>query len=587
MGGRVERRLAAILAADVAGYSRLMGADEVGTLAALKLHRREVVDPQIAAHNGRIVKTTGDGMLAEFASAVDAVTCAVAIQEKMAERAAQHAGPRIQFRVGINVGDIIVDGGDIFGDGVNIAARVENECEPGGVYLSDDVYRQVRGKATFAIDDLGERSLKNIDQPVRLYGIRVAGAAPAAHVARPGGAPLSLPDRPSIAVLPFTNMSGDAEQDYFTDGMVDDIITGLSRINWLFVIARNSTFTYKGRAVDVKQVGRDLGVRYVLEGSVRKLADRVRITGQLIDASTGAHVWADRYDRSSEDIFALQDEVALSVVGAIAPSLRRAEIDRVKRKRPDSLDAYDLVLRAQSDVDSGMPERVTRALVLLEHAIALEPDYALAHGNAAMCHHCLFLRAGLQEINRAASIQHARTAIVHGQDDALALTLAGFSMGMDGHDRLAAFTALEAALAISPSSALTYILGSVILAWGGEADRAIEWSERGMRLSPLDSWAFAAFDAQAMGYFHRGRYDEAAQAAYRSVQTNPAHSITYVQLAAALVKLGRLEEAKAAATRVLELHPAFRFNRQFSGVNCAPALAASLGDALRAAGLPE
>lgn len=587
MGGRVERRLAAILAADVAGYSRLMGADEVGTLAALKSHRREVVDPQIAAHNGRIVKTTGDGMLAEFASAVDAVTCAVAIQEKMAERAAQHAGPRIQFRVGINVGDIIVDGGDIFGDGVNIAARVENECEPGGVYLSDDVYRQVRGKATFAIDDLGERSLKNIDQPVRLYGIRVAGAAPAAHVARPGGAPLSLPDRPSIAVLPFTNMSGDAEQDYFTDGMVDDIITGLSRINWLFVIARNSTFTYKGRAVDVKQVGRDLGVRYVLEGSVRKLADRVRITGQLIDASTGANVWADRYDRSSEDIFALQDEVALSVVGAIAPSLRRAEIDRVKRKRPDSLDAYDLVLRAQSDVDSGMPERVTRALVLLEHAIALEPDYALAHGNAAMCHHCLFLRAGLQEINRAASIQHARTAIVHGQDDALALTLAGFSMGMDGHDRLAAFTALEAALAISPSSALTYILGSVILAWGGEADRAIEWSERGMRLSPLDSWAFAAFDAQAMGYFHRGRYDEAAQAAYRSVQTNPAHSITYVQLAAALVKLGRLEEAKAAATRVLELHPAFRFSRQFSGVNCAPALAASLGDALRAAGLPE
>lgn len=587
MGGRVERRLAAILAADVVGYSRLMGADEVGTLAALKLHRREVVDPQIAAHNGRIVKTTGDGMLVEFASAVDAVTCAVAIQEKMAERAAQHAGPRIQFRVGINVGDIIVDGGDIFGDGVNIAARVENECEPGGVYLSDDVYRQVRGKATFAVDDLGERSLKNIDQPVRLYGIRVAGAAPAANVARPGGAPLSLPDRPSIAVLPFTNMSGDAEQDYFTDGMVDDIITGLSRINWLFVIARNSTFAYKGRAVDVKQVGRDLGVRYVLEGSVRKLADRVRITGQLIDASTGAHVWADRYDRSSEDIFALQDEVALSVVGAIAPSLRRAEIDRVKRKRPDSLDAYDLVLRAQSDVDSGMPERVTRALVLLEHAIALEPDYALAHGNAAMCHHCLFLRAGLQELNRAASIQHARTAIVHGQDDALALTLAGFSMGMDGHDRLAAFTALEAALAISPSSALTYILGSVILAWGGEADRAIEWSERGMRLSPLDSWAFAAFDAQAMGYFQRGRYDEAAQAAYRSVQTNPAHSITYLQLAAALVKLGRLEEAKAAATRVLELHPAFRFSRQFSGVNCAPALAASLGDALRAAGLPE
>jgi TolB-like protein/DNA-binding SARP family transcriptional activator len=398
---------------------------------------------------------------------------------------------------------------------------------------------------------------------------------------------LTLPDRPSVAVLPFANLSGDAEQDYFADGMVDDIITGLSRINWLFVIARNSTFIYKGRAVDVKQVGRELGVRYVLEGSVRKTGARLRITGQLIDASTGMHVWAERYDRRSEDIFALQDEIALSVVGAIAPSVRRAEIDRIKRKRPDSLDAYDLVLRAQPDVDSGMPAQVTQALALLERSIALEPAYALAHGNAAMCHHCLFLRAGLLEANRAASIRHARLALIHGQDDALALTLAGFSIGMDGHDRPAAFTALEAALAISPSSALTYILGSVMLGWGGEADRAIEWSERGMRLSPFDPWAFAAFDAQAMGHFHRGRYEEACRAAYRSVQANPRHSITYVQLAAALAKLGRLEEARAAAARALELHPTFRYSRQFSGVNCAPALASSLGDALRAAGLPE
>ena len=423
-------------------------------------------------------------------------------------------------------------------------------------------------------------------------GYRYVGPAVAAphadRVAAASEAPaLTLPDRPSVAVLPFANLSGDAERDYFADGMVDDIITGLSRINWLFVIARNSTFIYKGRAVDVKQVGRELGVRYVLEGSVRKTGARVRITGQLIDASTGVHVWAGRYDRRSDDIFVLQDEIALSVVGAIAPSVRRAEINRVKRKRPDSLDAYDLVLRAQPDVDSGMPEQVTQALVLLERSIALEPDYALAHGNAAMCHHCLFLRAGLQEINRVASIRHARSAVIHGQDDALALTLAGFSIGMDGHDRPAAFTALEAALAISPSSALTYILGSVMLGWGGEAERAIEWSERGMRLSPFDPWAFAAFDAQAMGYFHLGRYDEACRAAYRSVQANPRHSITYVQLAAVLAKLGRLNEARAAAARVLELHPTFRYSRQFSGVNCAPALASSLGDALRAAGLPE
>lgn len=407
-----------------------------------------------------------------------------------------------------------------------------------------------------------------------------------ASVVRPEPS-LTLPGRPSIAVLPFTNLSGDPAQDYFADGMVDDIITGLSRINWLFVIARNSTFTYKARAVDVKTIGRELGVRYVLEGSVRKTWATVRITGQLIDASTGMHVWAERYDRPSEDIFALQDDIALSVVGAIAPSLRRAEISRVKRKRPDSLDAYDLVLRVQPDVDSGMPQQVAQALALLERSIALEPDYALAHGNAAMCHHCLYLRAGLHEVNRAASIRHARTAIACGQDDALALTLAGFSIGMDGHDRAAAFTALDAALAISPSSALTYILGSVMLGWGGDADRAIEWSEKGIRLSPFDSWAFAAFDAQALGHFHRGRYDEACHAAYRAVQANPRHSITHVQLAAALARLGRLQEAKAAAARVLELHPTFRYGRQFAGVNCDPALASSLGEALHIAGLPE
>lgn len=419
-------------------------------------------------------------------------------------------------------------------------------------------------------------------------GYRYVGPAVTASDKDRSSAPsLTLPDRPSIAVLPFANLGGDAEQDYFADGMVDDIITGLSRINWLFVIARNSTFTYKDRAVEVKQVGRELGVRYVLEGSVRRTGGNARITGQLIDASTGMHVWAERYDRQSADIFALQDDIAMSVVGAIAPSLRRAEINRVKRKRPDSLDAYDLVLRAQPDVDSGMPEQVTQALVLLERAIALEPDYALAHGNAAMCHHCLFLRAGLQEVNRAASIRHARSAIAAGQDDALALTLAGFSIGMDGHDRGAAFTALDAALAISPSSALTYILGSVMLGWGGDADRAIEWSERGMRLSPFDSWAFAAFDAQAMGHFHRGRYEEACRAAYRAVQANPRHSITHVQLAAALAKLGRLQEARTTAARVLELHPTFHYGRQFQGVNCAPALAASLGEALRIAGLPE
>jgi TolB-like protein len=398
---------------------------------------------------------------------------------------------------------------------------------------------------------------------------------------------LALPDKPSVAVLPFSNLSGDPGQEYFADGMVEDIIAGLSRIKWLFVVARNSSLTYKGKAVDVKRVGRELGVRYLLQGSLRKDGNRVRISAQMIEAETGGQLWSERYDRPLDDIFALQDEIALSVVGAIEPSLRRAEVERVKRKRPDSLDAYDLVLRAQPDVYSGMPEPVTKALVLLERSLALDPTYALAHAFSAQCHHSIFLRAGLHEENRVASIRHAQASIVHGQDDALALTFAGFSIGMDGHDHAAAFAAFDAALAVSPSSALTYILGSVIRAWTGEAERAIEWSERAMRLSPFDPWAFAAFHSLTLGHFHRGRYAEAANAAHKAVQSNPAHSISYMLLAASLAKLGRIEEAKAAAARVLELQPAFRYSRQFAGVDCAPALAASLSEALRFTGLPE
>lgn len=454
---RVERRLAAVLAADVAGYSRLMGVDEEGTLAQLKGLRLSVIDPKIAEHRGRIVKTTGDGALVEFASAVDATRCAMEIQRDMAERnAAIPEDRRVEFRIGINVGDIIIDEGDIYGDGVNIAARVESLASPRGICLSDNAYQQIKGKLTLEVSDMGEQQLKNIAQPMRVYSVRSGETS-----TRPA---LSLPDRASIAVLPFQNMSGDPEQDYFTDGMVEDIITGLSRIKWLFVIARNSTFAYKGRAVDVKQVGRDLGVRYVLEGSVRKAEDRVRITGQLIDTATGAHVWAERYDRKADDIFALQDEMTLSVVGAIEPPLRLAEVERAKRKRPDSLDGYDLVLRAIPDVYSRMPEESKRGLVLLERALALDPNYALAHACAAECHHTLFLRGGGHQEDRTAAVRHAQVAIAQGQHDALALGLAGFVIGMDGHDRAAAFAAFEAALAVSPSTALAYILGSVILA---------------------------------------------------------------------------------------------------------------------------
>jgi TolB-like protein len=315
---RVERRLAAILAADVAGYSRLMGEDEEGTLAALKAIRRELGDPKIAEHKGRIVKTTGDGLLVEFHSVVDAVRCAVEVQRAMAERnAGAPAEKRIEFRFGIHQGDIIVENGDIFGGGVNLAARLEGLAEPGGICVSGRVHADAAGKVDVAFDDLGEQSLKNIARPLRVYRVRL-GEVPAADTPAPA---LPLPDKPSIAVLPFQNMSGDPEQEYFADGMVEEIITALSRIRWLFVIARNSTFKYKGRAVDVKQIGRELGVRYVLEGSVRKGGSRVRITAQLIDALSGAHLWADRFDGSLEDVFELQDKVAIGVAGVIEPTL--------------------------------------------------------------------------------------------------------------------------------------------------------------------------------------------------------------------------------------------------------------------------
>jgi len=577
---RVERRLAAILAADVAGYSRLMGADEEGTLAALKAHRRDLIAPKIAEHHGRIVKTTGDGALVEFASAVDAVRCAMEIQRAMAERNANvPEDRRIEIRIGINVGDIIIDEGDIYGDGVNIAARVETLASPGAICISDNAYQQIKGKLTLEVNDMGEQQLKNIVQPVRVYGVRLDGAS-----ARPA---LALPDKPSIAVLPFQNMSGDAEQEYFADGMVEDIITGLSRIKWLFVIARNSTFTFKGRAVDVKQVGRELGVRYVLEGSVRKAADRVRITGQLIDTATGAHVWAERYDRKFDDIFALQDEITLSVVGAIEPSLRLAEIERVKRKRSDSLDAYDLVLQAQDDVYARTPERATKALLLLQRALVFDPNYALAHAYMAECYHTLFLRGGLREENRAASIRHAEAAITHGHGDAPALAFAGFVLGMDKHDRAAALTAFEAALAVSPSSALTYILGSLVLAWAGEAERAIEWADRALRLSPLDPHRNTAFVASSLARFQLGEYEAAAAAARNAIQAAPGFSMCHLTLAAALAKLGRLEDARAAAARVLELQPTYRYSQQLAGVDCPPPLADPLKEALQVSGLPE
>jgi adenylate cyclase len=585
---RTTRRLAAILAADVVGYSRLMGADEEGTLAALKSHRQELIDPLIAQHQGRIVKTTGDGLLIEFASIVDAVRCAVVMQQGIKDRNAHiDESRRIRFRIGINVGDVIVDDGDIFGDGVNVAARLEALAEPGEICVSATVREHVGEKLPIGFSDFGEHQVKNIARPVHVYRIETRLAdGPAAEIS-PEPAMLALPDRPSVAVLPFINMSGDAEQDYFADGMVEDIITGLSRIKWLFVIARNSSFAYKGRAVDVKQAGRELGVRYILEGSVRRAGSRVRVTGQLVEAETGRHVWAERYDRTLDDVFALQDELTMSVVAAIEPSLRQAEAERVKRKRPENLDAYDLVLRAMPEVYTAMPDGAARALPLLERALALEPDYALAHGFDAWCHEILFIRGGAREENRLGAARHAAAAIAHGRDDALALAMGGFALGMVAHDREAARQAFEAALAVSPSCALAYGFGSVVMAIGGDAARAIEWGERALRLSPFDPMRFGMCFAIAISHLQRGEHEEAAEWARQVFQANPNWSYAHVLLAATQARRGRRDAAKEAASRVLELQPGFTIGGMFAAAGYHPSVARPLSEALRAAGLPE
>jgi TolB-like protein len=397
---------------------------------------------------------------------------------------------------------------------------------------------------------------------------------------------LAPPDKPSLAVMPFTNMSGDPEQEYFADGIVEDIITGLSRIKWLFVIARNSSFIYKGQAVNVGRVGRELGVRYVLEGSVRKAGERVRVSGQLIETETSVHLWAERYDRRLDDVFALQDEITLNVVAAIEPSLRDAEIERVKRKRPENLDAYDLVLRALPHVVLPMPAEAAKAMPLLERALTLEPDYAGAHGYLAWCHQILFVYGGFNKESHDAAIRHARAALSYGHDDATALALGGFAISITEHDRATAFEALEQALAISPSSSLALFCGSTALAYAGEAERAIDWAERALRISPFDRMNHLSYHALAIAHFLRGRYDEAAHAARRAVQSIPSSSASRSVLAAALAKLGRIEEARAAALQVLALNPSFSAARFCAATGLPTALAEPMTDAWTSAGLP-
>jgi adenylate cyclase len=554
-GDRVERRLAAVLAADVANYSRLMGADEVGTLEALKIHRREVFDPTIASHKGRIVKTTGDGMLIEFASAVDAATCAMLVQESMAERNAAHPGPHIVFRIGINVGDIIVDGDDIFGDGVNVAARVENECEPGGVYLSDDAFRQVRGKIALVFDDLGERQLKNIDRPVRIYAAKLKD-----HLGAVAPLASSLPDdrlpfrdKPSIAVLPFQNMSGDPEQEYFTDGMVDDIIAALSRFKSLFVIARNSTFTYKDRAVEIKQVGRELGVRYVLEGSVRKAVGKVRITSQLIEAATGVHLWADRFDGPLDDIFGLQDKVASSVVAAIAPRLEQAEIERSERKPTESLDAVDLYYRAIRSHRRWSRQGYEDALRLAQQAISLDPKFAAAYGLALDCYVKQRDQGWITDDDAAAEGgQYAMRAIELGADDAFALSRAAIFFGIILKDARTADVMVDQALAVNPNLAEAWRQRGWISAYLGQHEPALEQFHYAMRLNPLDPQVYLVEVGLAYANFFLHRFEVALSWATKSLARQKNYAPAVRSAMANYAMLGRIDDARIMLTRMRE-----------------------------------
>ena len=579
---RVERRLAAILAADVVGYSRLMGINEEGTLAALKTHQRELIDPKIAEHRGRTVKTTGDGALVEFASAVDAVRCALEIQRAMFERsAAIPEDRRIDFRIGINVGDIIIDEGDVYGDGVNIAARLEGIADRGGICISDDTFRQVRDKIDVGFDDAGERQLKNIERPVRVYRVQLGKT-----VQRVERAPAST-KRPSIAVLPFKNMSGDPEQEYFADGMVDEIITGLSRIKWLSVVSRNSSYLFKNRPATMKDVAATLGVRYVLEGGVRKSGNRVRITAQLIDAETDAHLWAEQYDRLLEDVFALQDEITMCVVGAIEPSVRKAEIDRIKRQRPDSFTAYDLLLQSQQFVFAGMPAEAAKAITLLEQALKLEPNYSAAHAYLSWCLHARFGRGGLREEDRLAAVDHARAAVALGNDDATALAIAALVLAYDGHDVSTALKVFDRALELSNCNVFALCFNAAILAWIGRSELAIERAQRALRLGPFDSLIWRAHHALSIAYFDSHRYGDAADSARSVIAANSAYSLPRAILAAALVRLGRLDEARAAARTVLEHEPSFTIHGTARYAELEPAVFRPMADAWREAGLPE
>ena len=586
---RLDRRLAAIVVADVVAYSHHMHFDEEGTHARYKAHRREVIDPCIATHKGRIVKSTGDGFLAEFPSAVEAARCMIEVQTALATRNLDlPSEQRIQFRIGINLGDIIIEHEDIFGDGVNIAARLEAIAEPGGICISGKVYDEISEKLDVVCEDMGSQQLKNIARPVRVYRVDLGNVRPAStFVATPSPA---LPNRPSIAVLPFSNMSGDPEQDYFADGMVEEIITALSRFSNLFVIARNSSFTYKGRDVDAKQVGHELGVRYLLEGSVRRAGNRLRLTGQLIDATKGVHLWADRFEGALTDIFILQDQMTTSVIGAIIPKMSQAEFERAKHKPTEHLDAYDYYMRGLARAYCDTEDATSDAQQHFLKAIDLDPDYALAHASAAMCFEARMRNGWMSD--RLAEIQEAkrlaRRATELGRDDAPALASAGFVIATVASDFDDGAAFIDRALALNVNLARAWQYSGWLRTWMGEPELAIEHATRAMRLSPVDPWLCSIHSAIGFAHFFMGRHEEASSWAAVALRDRP-HFQPALRLSAASNALaGRIEKANDAIARLRALNPGLRLSNLGAGpIKRCPELSSRYKEGMRKAGLPE
>ncbi len=583
---RVERRLAAILAADMVGYSRLMEADEAGTLAQLQAVRKELIDPKIREHRGRIVKTTGDGMLVEFASVVDAVQSSVEIQRAMADRNAQvPQDRRIEFRMGVNLGEIIIEGDDIYGNGVNVAARLEQMADPGTVCISGNVYEQIEKILGLSYEDLGERKVKNISKPVRGYTVRMA-PAPAAGREVSAGLPDKLPDGPSIAVLPFDNMSADAEQEYLADGITEDIITALSKISGLFVIARNSTFTYKGKATDVRQVSRDLGVRYVLEGSVRKAGQRVRITAQLVDAGDGGHVWAARFDRDLEDIFALQDEITSNVVTALHVRLVEGEQARVWHKSTQSYAAWECLAQGLARFRNFTREDNLLARSLFAKSVELDPGYAAGWVWLAWTHWAdarfLWVEPPHAATARAAEIAEKALALDDALSETHALLGAIYLMRRRYDDAIAEG---EKAVALDPNGADVTALLAMSLNWSGRPEQAAGLIEKAMRLSPLYSAWYLAVLAHA--YRLLERHQEAIAVYRSSIERNPDHIGPHIGLTACYAELGRDAEARRQAAALLKLNPDFTLAKYADSLTYKdPAHAERSLAALRKAGLP-